>query len=223
MSLKPSVKFDFLQSFIASSGPKRLQKAKVAPEVRELFGTPQIDGRIGALRVEVLGGVSLARQKPDVSVYLVCGDCAYNTDVIQGYRSPMWPNRSRRACVFPLHHAYAKLYAGVFDVRVRKNKENDVYCGRVIVDVAALRSDTEYDVTYPLRASSFIYDRRKRGVLRLRFSVHWFSERAAVLSYLKKPQSTLKFDIAKGKPTMYARFQMIHIALILRFFTFLRS
>jgi hypothetical protein len=146
-SLKPSQKYEFLQSFIA--GSKRLQKQKVAPDVRELFGTPQVDGRIGSLRVEVLGCVSLARQKPDISVYMVCGDCAYNTDVIHGYRSPMWPNRSRRACVFPLHHAYARLFVGVFDVRVRKNKENDVFCGRVSIDVAGVRR----------------YDRRRVGLV----------------------------------------------------------
>ena len=98
----------------------------------------------------------------------------------------MWPSNSKRAAVFPIHHAYARLYAGVF---ATKKDKNDVFCGRVVLDLAALRPNTEYDVTLPLRASSFIYDRRPRGVIRLRFSLHWFSECAAVLSYLKSPHS----------------------------------
>jgi hypothetical protein len=92
---------------------------------------------------------------------------------------------------------------GVFDVKQRKNSEADHYCGRVAIDVPPLRPDTEYDITFPLRASTFIYDRRPRGVVRLRFSLHWFSERAAILSYLKRPRNPLAFSKqAKKQPTI---------------------
>jgi hypothetical protein len=60
--------------------------------------------------------------------------------------------------------------------------------GRVAVDVASLRPDSEYDVSLALRASSFVYDRRPRGVVRVRLCLHWFSERAAILSYLHVPR-----------------------------------
>jgi len=201
-STAPSVFYEFLKSYIhpTMKPPKNIQ---VPEQVRELFGTPAYDGRIGSLRVEVLGCVSLDRQKPDVCVYLVSGDAAFCTDVIQGYRSPMWPCESRRAAVFPLHHAYTQLFVGVFDSRVRKNKENDVFCGRVSIDVATLRPNTEYDITFPLRASTLAYDRRKRGVIRLRFSLHWFSERAAVLSYFKGPKAMLRSNpLLGGYPTI---------------------
>ena len=201
-SLKPSQDFIFLNSYLASTS-KNLRKIKVPPEVASLFGTPNDDGRIGALRMEVLGCVSLARTKPDISVYAVCGDVAFCTDVLSGYRSPMWPSASRRAAVFPVHHAFATMYVGVFDVKVRSNKDNDTFCGRVAIDIASLRADTEYDVTFPLRASSFVYDRRKRGVVRLRFSLHWFSERAAVVSYFKKAKSVAKSaPFFEGHPTI---------------------
>jgi len=201
-STAPSVFYEFLKSYIHPT-MKPSKKVQVPEQVRELFGTPAYDGRIGSLRVEVLGCVSLDRQKPDVCVYLVSGDAAFCTDVIQGYRSPMWPCESRRAAVFPLHHAYTQLFVGVFDSRVRKNKENDVFCGRVSIDVATLRPNTEYDITFPLRASTLAYDRRKRGVIRLRFSLHWFSERAAVLSYFKGPKSMLKSNpLLGGYPTI---------------------
>jgi hypothetical protein len=155
----------------------------------EIWGSPSVDRRIGSLKVEVLSCVGVRKSKPDVSVYLICGDGAFATDIIAGSRSPMWPASSKRAACFPLFHAYARLYAGVFDVKNRKNSENDYFCGRVTIDIAALRPDTEYDVSLPLRASSFVYDRRARGVIRLRFALHWFSERAAVLSYLKMPRN----------------------------------
>lgn len=199
-SLMPTKNYDFLKSYLA---PTLSKKTRINEKSDKMWGSPRDDGRIGAIKVEVLGCISLARQKPEVSVYLVCGDAAFNTDVIQGYRSPMWPNTSRRGAVFPVHHAYASLYVGVFDVRKRKNKENDVYCGRIAIDIAALRPDTDYDVTFPLRSSGLVYDRKKRGVIRLRFALHWFSERAAVVSYLRSPRTLLsKSSLVEGQPTI---------------------
>jgi len=201
-SLKPSEEFVSLKSFLAPTS-NSTKAVDVPDNIRDLWGAPDQDGRIGALRVEVLGCVSLNRTKPDVSVYLVCGDAAFCTDVLNGYRSPMWPSVSRRACVFPIHHAYAKLYVGVFDVRKRKNKENDVFCGRVAIDIASIRPNTEYDTTMPLRASAFIYDKRKRGVIRIRFSLHWFNERAAVISYFKSVRSLVdSCPLVEGQPTI---------------------
>jgi hypothetical protein len=194
--------FEFLTSYLNPS-TKATRRAKVPDVVRRYFGSPREDGRIGSLRVEVLGCVGLDRGKPEISVYLVVGDCAHATDIIPGARSPMWPHTSKRAAVFPLHHAYARLFVGVFDVKERKKSEADHFCGRVAIDVPPLRPDTEYDVTFPLRASSFIYDRRPRGVVRLRFSLHWFSERAAIMSYLKRPRNPLAFSRqAKKQPTI---------------------
>lgn len=91
----------------------------------------------------------------------------------------------------------------MFDCKSRKNKENDVFCGRIVIDIAALRPETEYDVTFPLRHSSFIYDRRPRGVIRLRFGLHWFNERAAVISYFKNPKSIIASSpLIQGQPTV---------------------
>lgn len=201
-SLKPSEEFEFVKSYLAPSF--RLPENKRLPAaMNHMWGSPEEDGRIGSLRMEVLGCISLARQKPDVAVYLVCGDAAFCTDVLTGYRSPMWPASSKRAVVFPIHHAYAKIFIGVFDVKVRKNKDNDVFCGRVAVDVASIRPDTEYDVTFPLRASTFVYDRKARGVLRVRFSLHWFNERAAAFSYFSAPKSVAASGpLVGGFPTI---------------------
>jgi hypothetical protein len=200
--MAPTDDVEFLTSYLNPS-TKTTRRAKVPPVIMKNFGTPRDDGRVGSFKVEVLGCVGLARAKPEVAVYCVVGDCAFSTDIIQGARSPMWPNSSKRAAVFPLHHAYARLFVGVFDVRQRKNSEADMFCGRVAIDIPPLRPDTEYDITLPLRSSSFIYDRRPRGVVRLRFSLHWFSERAAIMSYLKRPRNPLAFSKqAKKQPTI---------------------
>jgi hypothetical protein len=185
LMLQPSRNVQFLNSYIKPSS-KRTKRMDVRGETERIWGKTD-DGRVGSLRVEVLGCMGLAPLSPDVSVYLICGDVPFATDVIPSCRSPRWPPNCRRAAVFPVHHAYARLYAGVF--ASKKDKSNDDFCGRVVIDLAALRPNTEYDVTLPLRASSFVYDRRPRGVIRLRFSLHWFSERAAVWSYLKNPRS----------------------------------
>jgi hypothetical protein len=201
-SLNPTKTFDFLRSYLKPSSRFALWYP-VSDATSATWGSPHDDGRIGALRLEVLGCVSLARQKPDVVVYAICGDAAFATDVLTGYRSPMWPSTARRGAVYPLMHGYAKLFVGVFDVKARKNKDNDVFCGRVVLDIATLRPDTEYDVTFPLRASSFVYDRKARGVVRLRFGLHWFNERAPVWSYWKRPKSlALSSPCHGGLPTI---------------------
>jgi len=197
-----SSKFEFLSSYMDPS-TKATRRFKVPDIVRRQFGSPKEDGRVGSLRIEILGCVGLDRAKPEVSVYAVCGDCAFSTDIIDGNRSPMWPNSSKRAAVFPLHHAYARVFIGVFDVKQQKEREADHLCGRVAIDIPSLRPNTEYDITFPLRVSAFIYDRRPRGVVRVRFSIHWFSERSAILSYLKRPRNPLAFSKqAKKFPTI---------------------
>lgn len=201
-SLQQTKKSEFMKSYLVPSD-RSTKNMDIPDQIRTRWGTPSQDGRIGSVRVEVLGCISLNRSKPDVCAYIISGDAAYCTDVIQGYRSPMWPSACKRSAVFPVHHAFAKVFIGVFDVRKRANKDNDVFCGRVVLDLSNIRPDTEYDTTMPLRVSSFVYDKRKRGVIRIRFSVHWFSERAVVLSYLKGVQTIDDNNpLVNGMPTI---------------------
>ncbi len=141
--------------------------------------------QIGSLKVEVLSCMGLAKfdrfSKPNAVAYLVCGDCAFATDVIPSSLSPMWPAGCKRAAVFPLYHAFARLYVGVFN---QTEKDSDDFAGRVSINMASLCPDFEYDASFPLKVSTSIYDRRARGVIRLRFSLHWDSPSSAVLSYL---------------------------------------
>lgn len=150
---------------------------------------PSSKGReIGLLKLEILQCIGIPSldllSETDAFCMASCGSYAFKTDVIKDNVNPMWLSKMRRACIFPLFHAYARLFVGVFDDDGKD--ERDDFVGRIVLDVARMRPNCTYDVTLPLRLSGDVYQPRPRGSIRIRFHISWYSERAMVLSYLPK-------------------------------------
>ena len=76
------------------------------------------------------------------------------------------------------------MYVGVFDDD--GGWAVDDLAGRVVIDIARLRHSCTYDVVLPLRMSAQLYQRKKRGAVRLRFSLEWKTEKDVLYSYIPK-------------------------------------
>lgn len=146
---------------------------------------------LGQLRLEILQcfGIPTSSLVRETQAYCVavCGSHAFKTDVMPPVANPMWLCRMRRACLFPIHQAYARLFVGCFDdYNSTTGSSTSDFAGRIVLDIARLRPDCTYDITLPLRQSSHIFTREHFGSIRLRFHLQWNNERAAILSYIPK-------------------------------------
>lgn len=109
----------------------------------------------------------------------------------------MWLSAMRRACLIPIYHGYARLFAGVFhDDGGKGSSSKDTFFGRVAIELARLRPGCTYDITLPLRLSTGVYSRRKRGAVRIRLTLDSFVARQIVLSYLPNRRNRLAGEVA---------------------------
>lgn len=152
---------------------------------------------VGYVNMEILQcfGIPKAGVRTETSAFcvIVCQDKAFKTDTMPHVANPMWLSKMRRACIFPLYEAYARVYLGVFG-RVEGNSTRDVFIGRVVLDLARLRPGSTYDVTLPLRQSNQVYARQRCGSIRFRIHLTWLDERAALLSYLPRNPASPQFE-----------------------------
>ena len=144
---------------------------------------------VGSFHLEILQCFGIPRPEllKETSAFCLasCGQYAFKTDVMPPVANPMWLSKMRRACVFPLRHAYATVSIGVFAYYDYSTTKNG-FIGRVVLDLTRMRPGCTYDVTLPLRQSSHVYTKQQRGALRFRCHLTWHNERKSLLSYLPK-------------------------------------
>lgn len=155
---------------------------QVALEIMQCFGLPKPDSTLGS--------------EASAFCIAVSGSHAFRTDTMPPVGNPMWLSRMRRACIFPVLHAYARVYIGVFGQNPEGRK--DGFAGRIVLDLSRFRPNCTYDITLPLRQSAHAYSRSQRGAIRIRVHLDWHSERQAILSYLPRqmPKFTPQDDVA---------------------------
>jgi len=150
-------------------------------------------GDLGQLHVEVLGCDDLpnldaggfAGNKTDAFVSLVFEDCHLRTNVIDDCLSPRWLPWSNRAFIFQIYHPSSQLLLGVFDFDGGLDDHDLI--GRVSVDVASLRRNTEYVLTYNIYPTARVSGRKAEGTITIRVRLDMNRERKAVLAALEPP------------------------------------
>ena len=180
LRIETNKKSSYFHTLRLSTEPQGV--GQVAVEIMQCFGLPKPDSTLGS--------------EASAFCVAVCGSHAFRTDTMPPVANPMWLSRMRRACIFPVFHAYARIYIGVFGQNPEARR--DAFAGRIVVDIASLRPNCTYDITLPLRRSAHVYEREQRGAIRIRVHLHWYSEKKAILSYLPKkvPKNEPAEDIA---------------------------
>ena len=151
--------------------------------------------RIGMLRLEVLECERLPNEIANlgtVDPYCVVLFERFiaRTSTIKNDRDPRWSHHVARAFEFPVTCPYSTVYIAIMD----DDNEVDDGLGRVVLELGAHRSGTEYDAWFPLQFCNTIKHVGKRGLVRLRVSVTFEQSRARLLSYLQPvPTFTVPF------------------------------
>ncbi len=175
-------------------------------------------GNLGKVFVEILGCDSLPNldtggfmgNKTDSFVSLVYEDAYARTDTIDDCLSPRWMPWSNRAFIFSMAYPSSLLYIGVFDYDASPMDDHDLV-GRVSVDLANLRRDTEYVLGYNLHPSARVFGREVLGKITIRLRLEIPDERKLVLASLEPPPPvyvnvTKKRDFAVIRQTCLGKY-----------------
>ena len=180
---------------------------------------------IGELRIEVLEAEGLRSRDMmtscDPYAVVLFEGYAARTHPIQGTSRPRWlPERSARAFALPVRLPFSCAYVALLDADVLRRKLNPgksfinelgstlgtsslgSSIGRVVLELSTLTPGTEYDCWLPLHTKSTeAPDGRRRGFVRLRYSLRVKSERSRLLRYVMPPTIQPEFAVPFSKRT----------------------
>ena len=182
-------------------------------------------GEHGTLFVEVIGLDGIpnkdknisGQNKTDSFVALIYEDCMVKTDVIDDCLSPRWLPWMQRAFVMHMAHTSSHLYVGAFDYDPGLAADHDII-GRLSIDLANLRPDTEYLLTYNLFEDSISPDREAKGTITLRLRLEFGNQKDLVLSNLGLPTDTYinvksKKDWKMMRQILYGRYDITSFSM----------
>ena len=137
---------------------------KVEVELLQCFGLPKLD-RFG---------------KTDAYAVMCVGSSHFRTETIDDNYSPIFLPKVKRGAIFNIGVPYEKLYVSIFDDD--GDFLQDDFCGRVEIDLARIKPFISYDVSLKMRYSDSIYDRKPRGIIRLRLKItSWTADTMSLL------------------------------------------
>ena len=163
-----------------SPPPELIPDASEAPQLyNDATGQLRSSARahIGTLRIEVLQCESLPKMMVgiiDPYALVVFEGYAARTSTVRNDRTPCWGAEAPRAFQFPVACPYSTV-----DVALNDEDEGllpDDALGRVVIDLSQIRGRTVYDCWFDLQYG-IARTKGKRGAVRLRYSVEWFSDR----------------------------------------------
>lgn len=171
-------------------------------ELPSRYWTEAGSGTLGELYVEVLKidglqnfDTNMPGSKTEAYTMFVCEDAVVTSEVIKDSMNPRFMPWTRRAFKFNVAHISSPLFVGVFD----KNKSQKV--GRISIPLQMYKSNTEYNVFYDLYDSSEVIKRDKKGVIHLRISINWKSQRKLFLDAMNPEQFTVNFESKRDYST----------------------
>ena len=169
--------------------------------------TEENNGIIGQLNVEIIQAQDLPNLDSgtlgnftDAFVAMVFEDNICRTDVINDELSPRFMPWSQRAFSFSIQHPSSLLFLGVFDYDAIGD---NTPVGRIVVDLSKFRGNTVYLLQYKLHSDPNMND--ERGLLTIRLSIEWDSEKKALLKSFSAPPK-FRLNVADHKAFRMVRY-----------------
>lgn len=162
-------------------------------------------GTLGTIYLEVLSchglpNLDLAHLNnvSDPFVGIVFEDAMVRTNVIWNSLNPHWLPWANRAFMLKVRHPTSILMLGVFDYDDVLTDHHDPI-GRVVINTAFFRCNTEYVLHYKLHHDPRQMDADPRGTIRIRLRIEWEDEREAMqLTFATAPRCVINVDNEKS-------------------------
>ena len=167
----------------------------------------ECNGSIGQLNIEIIQAQDLPNLDSgtlgnftDAFVAMVFEDNICRTDIIHDELSPRFMPWCQRAFAFSIQHPSSLLFLGAFDYDAIGD---NTPIGRAVLDLSNFRGNTVYLLQYKLHSDPNKHD--ERGMLTIRLSIEWDSEKKALMKSFSAPPK-FRLNVADLKAFRMVRY-----------------